>query len=211
MKKFLILSALLGSVISFGQQAGEVHMRIRATGVVPTEDATIGVIEGNTSVTNNLIPEIDFTYYITKNIAAELILGTSKHEVVATNTSLGNVDLGRVMLLPPTLNLQYHFYPTPKLKSYVGVSANYTIFYEQGAGKGRNAAVTDVSYDNAFGYGFQFGLDYKITDKIYWNIDAKKLYLNTDVNVDTTLGVNVPAKVDLNPWLISTGIGFRIF
>ena len=211
MKKYLILSLLLGSIGTFAQQAGELHMRLRATGVVPEDKANIGIIGGDIAVTNNLIPEIDFTYYITKNIAAELILGTSKHEVVATNTSLGNIDLGRVMLLPPTLNLQYHFYPTLKLKPYIGLSANYTIFYDQGTGKGRNAAVTDVSYDNAFGYGFQMGFDYKITDKIYWNVDVKKLYLTTDVDVATTLDVTVPADVKLNPWLISTGVGFRIF
>jgi len=115
------------------------------------------------------------------------------------------------MLLPPTLSFQYHFYPTEKFKPYLGASANYTIFYNQGQGKGRNAAVTSVKYDNAFGYGFQFGFDFKINDKISWNVDAKKLYLNTDVKVGTTLGVDVPADVDLNPWMISTGIGFKLF
>ena len=211
MKKYLLLSTLLGSIFTFAQNAGELHMRVRATGVVPMEEATIGVIGGDVAVTNNVIPEIDFTYYFTNHIAAELILGTSKHEVVATNTALGNVDLGRVMLLPPTLSLQYHFLPTQKFNPYAGISGNYTIFYNQGTGKGRNTAVTDVSYDNAFGYGFQLGFDYKITDKMYWNVDVKKLYLNTDVDVATTLDVTVPAAVDLNPWLISTGIGFKLF
>lgn len=211
MKKYILLGSLVASVFTFAQEAGELHMRIRATGVIPAEKASVGVIGGNVAVTNDLIPEIDFTYYFTKNFAAELILGTSSHGVVATNTDLGNLDLGRVMLLPPTLNFQYHFYPTKNFKPYVGVSGNYTIFYDQGQGKGRNVAVTNVKYDNALGYGFQFGFDYKINDKLYWNVDAKKLYMNTDVNVATTLGVDVPAHVDLNPWLISTGIGFKLF
>ena len=213
-KGLLVLSGLLLSTLSFGQEAGELHMRVRTTGVVPMEDAKIETIGGNIAVSNNLIPEVDFTYYFTKNIAAELILGTSKHEVVAVNTALGNLDLGRVMLLPPTLNLQYHFYPTKNLKPYVGAGLNYTIFYDQGQGKGRNAAVTSVSYDNNLGYSFQLGFDYKINDKLYWNVDVKKLYLNTDVEVGAALPsgqVYVPAEVDLNPWLISTGIGFKLF
>ncbi|SFM98699.1 outer membrane protein [Algoriella xinjiangensis] len=213
-KGLLVLSGLLLSTLSFGQEAGELHMRVRATGVVPMEDAKIETIGGNVAVSNNLIPEVDFTYYFTKNIAAELILGTSKHEVVAVNTALGNLDLGRVMLLPPTLNLQYHFYPTKNLKPYVGAGLNYTIFYDQGQGKGRNAAVTSVAYDNNLGYSFQLGFDYKINDKLYWNVDVKKLYLNTDVEVGAALPsgqVYVPAEVDLNPWLISTGIGFKLF
>lgn len=212
MKKHIyLLGALFTSLMAFGQEAGELHMRVRATGVVPMEDASIGAIGGNVAVTNNIIPEIDFTYFFTKNIAAELILGTSKHEVVAVNTALGNVDLGRVMLLPPTLNLQYHFYPTANLKPYAGVGINYTIFYDEGAGKGRNAAVTKVDYENKIGYAFQLGFDYKINDRLYWNVDVKKMYLKTDVDISTNLGVDVPAKVDLNPWLISTGIGFKLF
>ena len=213
-KGLLVLSGLLLSTLSFGQEAGELHMRVRATGVVPMEDAKIETIGGNVAVSNNLIPEVDFTYYFTKNIAAELILGTSKHEVVAVNTALGNLDLGRVMLLPPTLNLQYHFYPTKNLKPYVGAGLNYTIFYDQGQGKGRNTAVTSVAYDNNLGYSFQLGFDYKINDKLYWNVDVKKLYLNIDVEVGAALPsgqVYVPAEVDLNPWLISTGIGFKLF
>lgn len=213
-KGLLVLSGLLLSTLSFGQEAGELHMRVRATGVVPMENATIETIGGNVNVTNNLIPEVDFTYYFTKNIAAELILGTSKHEVVAVNTALGNLDLGRVMLLPPTLNLQYHFYPTKNLKPYIGAGLNYTIFYDEGQGKGRNAAITNVDYDNNLGYSFQLGFDYKINDKLYWNVDVKKVYLNTDVEVGAALPagqVYVPADVDLNPWLISTGIGFKLF
>ena len=209
-----MLSGLLLSTLSFGQEAGELHMRVRATGVVSMENATIKTIGGNVNVTNNLIPEVDFTYYFTKNIAAELILGTSKHEVVAVNTALGNLDLGRVMLLPPTLNLQYHFYPTKNLKPYIGAGLNYTIFYDEGQGKGRNAAITNVDYDNNLGYSFQLGFDYKINDKLYWNVDVKKVYLNTDVEVGAALPagqVYVPADVDLNPWLISTGIGFKLF
>ena len=213
-KGLLVLSGLLLSTLSFGQEAGELHMRVRATGVVPMEDAKIETIGGNVAVSNNLIPEVDFTYYFTKNIAAELILGTSKHEVVAVNTALGNLDLGRVMLLPPTLNLQYHFYPTKNLKPYIGAGLNYTIFYDEGQGKGRNTAITNVDYDNNLGYSFQLGFDYKINDKLYWNVDVKKVYLNTDVEVGAALPagqVYVPADVDLNPWLISTGIGFKLF
>ncbi len=213
-KGLLLLGAIFTSMISFGQEAGELHMRVRATGVVPMEKANIDAIGGDVAVTNNLIPEVDLTYYFTKNLAAELILGTSKHEVVAVNTALGNLDLGRVMLLPPTLNLQYHFYPTKNLKPYLGAGINYTIFYDQGQGKGRNAAVTNVDYKNNVGFGFQLGFDYKINDKLYWNVDVKKLYVNTDVEVGAALPtgqVYVPADVDLNPWLISTGIGFRLF
>jgi len=46
---------------------------------------------------------------------------------------------------------------------------------------------------------------------MYWNVDVKKMYLNTDIDIATTLDLTVPSAVDLNPWLISTGIGFILF
>ena len=210
MRKFIFLTGIfLVSLGAFAQEKGDLRMRIRAVGVVPMDDAGVGVIGGNVNVTNNLIPEIDFTYFFTKNFAAELILGTSKHEAVAVSTALGDLDLGSVMLLPPTLTLQYH-YPIKNFKPYVGAGINYTFFYNTGQGRGKNAAVTDVKYDNNVGFAWQVGFDYNITDKIFFNVDVKKIYLNTDVSVETNLGVTVPADVDLNPWLIGAGIGFKI-
>ena len=48
-------------------------VRVRGIGVVPNESATIGIIGGDANISNALVPELDFTYYFTKNIAAELI------------------------------------------------------------------------------------------------------------------------------------------
>lgn len=211
MRKFIILTGLfLISLSSFAQEKGNLIMRMRAVGVVPIEDATIDGIGGNVNVTNNLIPEIDFTYFFTRNIAAELILGTSKHEAVAVSTALGDLDLGSVMLLPPTLTLQYHLRSFKNFKPYVGFGINYTFFYNTGQGRGKNPAVLDVKYDNNVGMAMQFGFDYKINDRFFVNVDFKKIWLNTDVTVVSTLG-NVPADVDLNPWLFGAGVGFKLF
>ena len=65
--------------------------------------------------------ELDFTYFFTKNIAAELIAGFNKHEV-----TLNGVALGKVGVLPPTLTLQYHFTDLGAWKPYVGAGLNYT-------------------------------------------------------------------------------------
>ena len=102
-------------------------IRARAVDVIPSASSgTIPVIGGHvTAITATVIPELDFSYFFTKHIATELILGTSRHSVRATGTVLGTVDLGRVSLLPPTLNLQYHFY-FKQFKPYLGAGINYT-------------------------------------------------------------------------------------
>ncbi|WP_374399499.1 OmpW family protein [Flavobacterium sp.] len=185
------------------------QVRLRAVGVAPDESAKIGIIGGDVAISNALIPELDFTYFFTEHFAAELILGTAKHDVKAVNTAAGNVDLGSVWLLPPTLTAQYHFYTSDKkvFKPYIGAGVNYTLFYNVKSGD-----VADVKYDNALGYAAQLGFDLMLDEKFFINVDAKRLFLSTDVTVDASNlapGLSIPAEVDINPWLLGIGVGMK--
>ena len=205
MRKLLFLAGLLFTV-SLSAQNWQV--RLRGVAVQPNEKSEVSLIEGDVNISNSFIPELDFTYFFNKNFAAELILGTTKHDVVDEKSALGDVDLGSVWLLPPTLTLQYHFYPTKTLKPYVGAGLNYTLFYGVKSG-----AVKDVKYDNAFGFALQGGVDYMLTDKYFLNFDIKKLFLKTDVDVDASnadpAATSVPAKVNIDPLLIGFGVGMK--
>lgn len=213
MRKLLFLAGLLFTV-SLSAQNWQV--RLRGVAVQPNEKAEVSTIGGDVNISNSFIPELDFTYFFNKNVAAELILGTTKHDVKTTGSNLtaiggpasAEVDLGSVWLLPPTLTLQYHFYPTKTLKPYVGAGLNYTIFYGVKSG-----AVKDVKYDNALGFALQGGVDYTLTDKYFLNFDIKKLFLKTDVDVDASNAVpgatSVPAKVNIDPLLIGFGVGMK--
>ena len=185
------------------------QVRLRAVGVAPDESAKIGIIGGDVAISNALIPELDFTYFFTEHFAAELILGTAKHDVSAINTLAGDVDLGSVWLLPPTLTAQYHFYTSDQkvFKPYIGAGINYTLFYNVKSGD-----VAGVEYDNAIGYAAQLGFDLMLDDKFFINFDAKRLFLSTDVTVDASNlapGLSIPAEVDINPWLIGVGVGMK--
>ena len=185
------------------------QVRLRAVGVAPDESASIGIIGGDVAISNALIPELDFTYFFTEHFAAELILGTAKHDVQAINTLAGDVNLGSVWLLPPTLTAQYHFYTSDQkvFKPYIGAGVNYTLFYNVKSGD-----VAGVEYDNALGYAAQVGFDLMLDDTFFINFDAKRLFLSTDVTVDASNlapGLSIPAEVDINPWLIGVGVGMK--
>ena len=185
------------------------QVRLRAVGVAPDESAKIGIIDGDVAISNALIPELDFTYFFTEHFAAELILGTAKHDVKAINTLAGDVNLGSVWLLPPTLTAQYHFYTSDQkvFKPYIGAGVNYTLFYNVKSGD-----VAGVEYDNALGYAAQVGFDLMLDDTFFINFDAKRLFLSTDVTVDASNlapGLSIPAEVDINPWLIGVGVGMK--
>ncbi|WP_291869143.1 OmpW family outer membrane protein [Maribacter sp.] len=182
------------------------QVRLRALVVSPDESATIEAIGGDVDISTSVIPELDITYFFTKNIAAELVLGTTKHDVEAVETAAGNIDLGSVWLLPPTLTVQYHF-TGGALKPYLGAGINYTIFYSADEGP----VADDMDYDNSVGLAFQAGLDFDLNDNWFLNVDLKKVYMNTDatVNATTALGATVVADVDINPLLIGFGVGYR--
>ena len=185
------------------------QVRLRAVGVAPDESAKIGIIDGDVAISNALIPELDFTYFFTEHFAAELILGTAKHDVQAINTLAGDVNLGSVWLLPPTLTAQYHFYTSDQkvFKPYIGAGVNYTLFYNVKSGD-----VAGVEYDNALGYAAQVGFDLMLDDTFFINVDAKRLFLSTDVTVDASNlapGLSIPAEVDINPWLLGIGVGMK--
>ncbi|WP_114391875.1 OmpW/AlkL family protein [Oleisolibacter albus] len=191
---------------------GDLIVRSRAVLVTPDEDVNLSVggakIAGKGHVSDQVIPELDFSYFFTDNIAAELILGTTQHEVSVTGTPVGDADLGSVWLLPPTLTLQYHFAPKSAFSPYVGAGINYTIFY--GDKESKNIKGVDVSYDNSFGWALQAGVDYFITDRLLLNFDVKKIFLNTDVKVKGLAGIPlVKGDADIDPWLIGVGIGYR--
>jgi len=208
-KKSLIASAVMTVSLSTAPiaSAGEVDdpwlIRLRVIDVIPDENADIDVIGGDVKISDRIVPELDISYFFTENIAAELILATNSHDVSVSGTTLGEVDLGNVSLLPPTLTLQYHFAPRASFRPYVGMGVNYTMFYDNDPGQ-----AVSVNYDNGFGVALQAGADIPVNDTYFFNVDVKKLFLSTDVTVDAGVAT-VGADVDINPWIVGVGVGRR--
>ena len=174
-------------------------IRARGIGLVPQESSNLSLAGLEARADAAFTPELDFTYFFTPNIAAELILATTKHDM--STVGAANLSLGHVWLLPPTLTLQYHVTELGKFKPYVGAGVNYTIFYG-----GNSGAATSVEYEDGFGFALQAGIDYEISEGVYLNADVKKIWLGTDV---TVTGPNVTGSVDLDPWVFGLGVGYR--
>ena len=210
-KKVLMCALLIAGVFQINAQEAASEdspwqARFRVIAVMPSPSATIEAIGGDVDISNAVVPELDFTYFFSENLAAELILGTAKHSVEAIETAAGDIELGDIWLLPPTLTLQYHF-NAGSLKPYLGAGLNYTIFYGGDAGP----VADGVSYENSLGYAAQLGFDYMLNDKWFINLDVKKLFLGTDVTVDATtaLEATVGAEVDINPLILGLGVGMK--
>ena len=198
----LCAGAALASSAAMAAQ-GDILARFRVINVNP-DVKTTGLLASPLSagVQDDTIPELDFTYMITNNVGAELILGTSRHSVTANRTALGggNGSIGLVSVLPPTLTLQYHFNPEGAIRPYVGAGLNYTRFYRAG---GLSTEVGGVSIKkNSFGPALQVGFDYALDKNWSINFDVKKVYIDT--NVSGGIG-----KFKVDPLLVGVGLGYR--
>lgn len=209
-----LLMACVGAALASGAVApaafaeqGDWMFRLRALNVIPDEGASINPIGGSVDIDTSIVPELDITYFFTDRLAVELILGVTPHDVTAVNTALGDVDLGDVWLLPPTLTLQYHFNPDGQVRPYVGAGVNFTHFFNADLPSG--SPLTSISYDNSVGFALQAGVDYALTERWFLNFDVKKVWINTDVTIDAgALGI-VNADVDIDPWIVGVGFGWR--
>ncbi len=238
MKK-LILSVLLAAAfapaVSMAEQ-GDWVVRLRATNVNPSEKSNLGqqtdkvygagtaaFVYGsgtaNLETDGNTIPELDISYYFTKNIAAELILALgTRHDVSVSGSggALAKRGLGSVNLLPPTLTAQWHFMPDQMFDPYVGAGVSYIRAMDNGL----TAQVTGVGGlpirvdRNAWGPAIQAGFDVNLTDRWLINFDVKKIWFDMDVKLDAAAtGGLLPAgyrkidNLDVDPWVISIGVG----
>ena len=174
-------------------------MRLRVIAAVPPS-TSYDLSGSDVKISAAVVPELDFTYFFTKNIAAELILATTPHKVKLASNS-ATTKLGKVWALPPTLSLQYHFNGA-KFNPYLGVGINYTIFY------GVKDDAAELSYKNKAGFSTQAGFDYQISKKFFLNVDIKKLFLKTDVTVKGTPST-VLSDVKIDPFIFGVGIGTR--
>lgn len=178
-------------------------IRIRGVAVIPdgkgrVDGTTIGV-----KANNSFIPELDLTYFFTKNIAIEAICCVSPHNVKADG--LGTV--GRTIVFPPTVMLQYHFTDFGAFKPYVGVGVNYTHYFDSKA-KGALAG-TNLKIDDSWGVAGQVGFDYMINRNWGINVDVKRILMEPNFAYSVAGVPVVTGKAKINPWIIGAGITYR--
>jgi outer membrane protein len=188
-----------------GKQAGTFMVRLRAIDVAPEDNSSSTSIGGRVHASDQFAPEADVSYFFTDHIAAELIAATTRHSVRATGTSVGAVDVGSTWVLPPTVTLQYHFFPHKRFSPYVGAGLNATFFYDASPSR---PTVTHVSFRNGVGPAVQAGVDYNLTGHWFLNADVKQIFLNTQAGANTVLGP-VKAKTALDPLVAGVGVGYR--
>ena len=199
MKKQLLCAAVavtgLMTSNAFAQAAeGPWMVRVRAVHLDSANKDSSGL---GLSVNNKTIPELDISYFLSPNMAVELIL-TVPQKHTLSSSALGG-PIGTLKHLPPTLLAQYHFTGNSGFKPYVGAGINYTRFSSVNLPAG-----VDIDR-NSYGAALQVGVDMPLSGNMYLNFDVKKVYISTDV---TVAGADV-GSFKVNPLLVGVGLGWR--
>jgi outer membrane protein W/outer membrane protein OmpA-like peptidoglycan-associated protein len=206
-----LMAAALGGALALGAAAraddGHWIARVRGIYIDPANqnDAVAGLVpKDGLEVNAKWAPDVDFEYLVRENVGVELLLTIpQKHSV-----SLPGVgELGTLKHLPPTLTVKYYFL-TGRVRPYVGAGINLTLFSDANFGPlqsvlGGGASV-DIS-NNSFGPALQAGADVALNEHWQLSLDAKKVWISTDVDVN---GTRVLTE-GIDPWIYGIGVGYR--
>ena len=195
--------ASLAPIAAHAQSADENPwmVRVRAVDLLWQNGQSGTVVQGaDVKAANKVIPELDVSYFFTKNIAAELVL--TYPQTIDINYTSSQTKLGSIKALPPSLLLQYHFTNFGAFKPYIGAGVNYTIFTSR-----NNLGNGAYSVDNSsFGAVGQIGMDYMFDKNWGLNLDLK--YATMSTNVTTAAGAD-GGKLTLNPWMPAVGVTYK--
>jgi outer membrane protein len=189
-------------------------IRIRGVAVVPDSgkgNIAAGVlVGGQVKAKEAYIPELDLTYFFTKNIAVEAICCFTRHNIKGSGALAGIGNVGSTWIFPPTVMLQYHFTGMGAFKPYVGVGVNYSVFFNEKARGALAAVPANLRIGNSWGVAGQVGFDYMLNRNWGINFDVKRIMMEPKFSSFTPAGVLVASgKAKINPWLIGAGITYR--
>ena len=205
MKLLSSLTLLAVALVAPGLRAeeGPWMVRLRAVSLNPADKSdaipALGVPADKITVSSKVIPEFDFSYFFSPNLAAELVLTVpQQHDVKVAGTKIGTFKE-----LPPTLLAQWHFLPGQTVNPYVGLGLNLTLISDV------NLAIPGVGKltldSSSVGLAAQAGVDFQVAKNCFINVDVKYVQIHSDVK----LGAATVSKVNIDPMLYGVGIGYR--
>jgi outer membrane protein len=203
MKKVSALAAVALAFASLGAQAqandtGSWLVRGRVLHLQSANEDTTGL---GLSINDKTFPELDISYFITPNIATELILTYPQKHTLYSKGS----EIGTLKHLPPTLLLQYHVTGLGGFRPYVGLGLNFTNFSDVQFSPAVVTALRPNVKRTSYGLAAQIGVDVPLGGGWSLNLDVKKVKLATDVYS----GSATAGKFTIDPVLVSVGAGFR--
>lgn len=203
-----LAASLVAMVLAFqgassamaGDNKGNTLIKVLGTYVLPNSDLK-GVSGLTIDVEEQAVPTLSIAYFLTNNLAIETICCFTSHSIYGTNAGLNGQKISDVWIFPPTLSLQYH-QQIGAFKPYVGVGVNYMAIFDETDHQGLGG----VDLKNDWGLALGGGVDVALGGGWQLSVDVKKIIgIDSDIHAG---GVYLDT-VELDPWLVSVGVGYR--
>ncbi|QLC25458.1 OmpW family protein [Parasphingopyxis algicola] len=213
-----VAAALMVSTPAVAQQAGDVQLKLFATGVLP--DGEIDTVErddfglpagSQTRVTDSFVPTIAAEYFISDTFSIETICCVTPHDVEGTGALAGVELIDDAIVLPATVTAKLHLPIGEVFKPYIGAGPAYFFIFSENVGAGAAAlGIDDVSLSSEFGVALQAGADFRLNDRgLGLSIDAKRYFVGTTATFSAGGTELIRTDHDLDPWVVSAGLTYR--
>lgn len=210
--------ALMAVPAAAQDRAGDVQVKVVATGVLPDGEITavntdiVGLPAGTqTEANDNFVPTVAVEYFVSNNFSIETIAGTTQHDVdTVSGFPAGTELVSDGLLLPATVTVKGHF-DVGGIKPYVGAGAAYFIWLDVEPGAATiPLGVTETSLSDEFGLVLQAGVDVPVgEDGFGVTLDAKRYFIGTTARWFAGNTLAIETEHDLDPWVLSAGVSYR--
>ncbi len=222
MKEFYVAAfgamALAASPAMAEDRAGDVQVKVLATGVLPDGEIDqvnvdlVGLPAGtDTKANDNFVPTIAVEYFVTDSFSIETIAGTTQHDVdTISGFPAGTELVSDGLLLPATVTAKLHF-DVGGVKPYVGAGPAYFIWLSDKPGAATiPLGVTDTDLSDEFGFALQAGFDVPVGDDGFGiTVDAKRYFIGTTARWFAGDTLVIETEHNLDPWVVSAGVSYR--
>lgn len=202
---------VLAPIVEDGFQPFQI--RLDAAGIITDRGGSLSTVSTGAFVSNGItgsnaiIPELDISYFFTKNLAVQLMCCFSAHNLFLNGGALAGTQVAHTWIFPPTLLFQYHVTSFGRFQPYIGVGVNYTHYFSQNP---NYAVLNYVHVADSWGVAGQIGFDYMINDNWGFNVDVKKIMMNPHVDANLAgSGTALTGRADLSPWIVAAGVTYR--
>jgi outer membrane protein len=153
--------------------------------------------------------EFDALLMFSERFGVEFSIGASAHRFCITGGDWGEIDAGRVWLVPVNLIGQYHPPVYGPWGPYIGIGVSWVPPIYNESAELSDAGVTSLDLEGSVGVAAQLGINYQMDHRWYANIDLRYSGASLDARVRTEEEDFPTVTLDITPFTVSLGFGYK--
>ena len=211
--RFVGISLALGFVFTAGVVEGQTaNWRYGGRALWVDANATSQEL-GSTGISLDLKSgpgaEIDATLMFSDRFGAEFSIAGSAHRLDLDAGDSNCTDCGLVWLVPLTAIGQYHYPVYGPWDPYVGLGVTWVAPFRSGSCDLADAGLESLDLEGGAGFEVQLGVNYQLDNRWYANFDLRYSGVSIDARATTEDGDLPPVALDIDPFVIGIGVGYK--